>query len=192
MSNKSSPLSSEMYHRIYAFAKKNIDAHLIAHTLKIPIKTVENILKKMAPSGIISPGKIAAPEGNESKKFAANDLNTEEDFLDLFLFPKTRFSLIDISGMLTKRNIVKLAADLRKFSKIESKAIAIRLAEVKEIDNEGFEGIIAFHNDLKTVGRFSAILDPSPTVDDFILSHGHDKKIPVFGTESAFEAKAFK
>ncbi len=192
MSNKSSPLSSEMYHRIYSFAKKNINAHMIAHTLKIPVKTVENILKKMLDSGQFPHKKNIEKELIEPSDDKISNPGVADNFLDIFLFPKTRFSLIDISGMATKKNLAKLSADLRKFYSLESKAIAIRLAEVTEIDEDGFAAIIGFHNDLKAVGRISAILDPSPVVDEFILSNGHEKKIPVFGTESAFETHAFR
>ena len=193
MTHKSSHLPQETYHRIYWYAKRNVDQGIIAHTLQLPLKTVEHIVERFMNAD----RTIAEKHGSRSPAHVTNAVfehtrPSDEDFLDIFMFVKTRYAVMDMSGMVTKKNIDKLAAELNKMESSELKAVAISLADVKQIDDDGLGALIALHDKFNKTGRFIAILDPSPAADAFILAKGADTKIPVFGTETAFESHAFR
>jgi anti-anti-sigma regulatory factor len=195
MTHKSYHVSQETYHRIYWFAKRNVAAEVIAHTLKLPLKTVQHIIERFSSTDHADPVHhtpepiIPAQQNNPADGSASG---SDEDFLDVFLFIKTRYAIMDISGMVTKKNIYKLNTEIHKLENSDLKAVALRLTDVKDIDSEGLSAIVALHGTFKKAGRYTAILDPSPMADDFILSLGVEKKIPVYGTETAFEAHAFR
>jgi anti-anti-sigma regulatory factor len=136
------------------------------------------------------PHTVATQGGGTHNAAAAS--GADEDFLDVFLFTKTRYAIVDISGMVTKKNIHKLQVEIHKIESSDLKAVALSLTDVKEIDDDGLASLVALHDYFKKAGRYTAILDPSPVADAFILSRGADKKIPVYGTETAFEAHAFR
>jgi anti-anti-sigma regulatory factor len=190
MSHKSSHLPQEIYHRIYWYAKRNVDPHVIAHTLRLPLKTVEHIIDRFSaadqPKDMPHAHAFSRQAGHEHAPAS------EEDFLDIFLFVKTRYAVMDISGMVTKRNIHKLIAELHKLRSSDLKAVAISLTDVKQLDEDGLGALIILLDDFKKMGRYTAILDPSPVADAFIAEHDLEKKLPVFGTETAFESHAFR
>jgi ABC-type transporter Mla MlaB component len=193
MTHKSSHLPQETYHRIYWYAKRNVDPGIIAHTLQLPLKTIEHIVERFKTAD----RKIAGKHGSEPAVHIPNAVfekaqPADEDFLDIFMFVKTRYAVMDMSGMVTKKNINRLVAELGKLESSELKAVAISLADVKQIDDDGLGALIALHEKFSKTGRFVAILDPSPAADAFILERAADKKIPVFGTETAFESHAFR
>ena len=193
MAHKSSYLQRETYHRIYWYAKRNVAPGIIAHTLQLPLKTVQHIVERF----LTTDGKIAGEHGNEPPAHETNAVfehaqQSDEDFLDIFMFVKTRYAVMDISGMVTKKNTHALAAELDKLESSGLKAVAISMADVKQLDNDGLGALIALHDKFSKTGRFIAILDPSPAAAAFILAQGADAKIPVFGTETAFESHAFR
>jgi anti-anti-sigma regulatory factor len=98
---------------------------------------------------------------------------------------------MDLSGMITAGNREKLRDELQKLAGGDWKAVALRMTDVKAVDDEGFSVLTSFLADLAGAGRFCAVLDPSAAADAFLASRGLDKSIRVFGTESAFEEKAF-
>jgi ABC-type transporter Mla MlaB component len=195
MSHKSSHLPQEIYHRIYWYAKRNVDPHVIAHTLKLPLKTVEHILERFSATERSETGPHApAAHTHTFAKNAGHELTpaSEEDFLDIFLFVKTRYTVMDISGMMTKGNMHKLTAELHKLRSSDLKAVAIRLADLRQLDEDGLAALIVFHDDFKKMGRYIAVLDPSLEAETFIAEHDPEKKLPLFGTETAFESHAFR
>jgi anti-anti-sigma regulatory factor len=187
MTHKSSHLQQEIYHRIYWYAKRNVDPHVIAHTLKIPLKTVEHIIERLSTS---TPHD--APTDASTLHGHATDAGSDDDFLDIFLFVKTRYAIMDISGMVTKKNLHKLTTEFHKLRNSDLKAVAISMTDVQQLDGDGLAALIALSNDLRKMGRYSAVLDPSPAADAFIAEHDPGKNLPVFGTETAFEAHAFR
>jgi anti-anti-sigma regulatory factor len=199
MTHKSSHLSQEIYHRIYWYAKRNVDLHVIAHTLQLPFKTVEHIVGRFFSTDRMISGKHGSEpysdvsaDTDATRAVFEHSRSVDEDFLDIFMFMKTRYAVMDVSGMVTKKNINKLAAELEKLEDSDLKAVAISLADVKQVDKDGLGALISLYEKFSKAGRVIAILDPSPAADAFILACGADKKIPVFGTETAFESHAFR
>jgi ABC-type transporter Mla MlaB component len=186
-----SQIPQEIYHRIYWYAKRNVDSRLIAHALNLPLKTVEHLLEKMSSADHIQPPPEEPSNKENTHQKQPHSQPRPSDFLDVFTFVKTRYTVIDISGMATSANIDKLHAELKKLLASDWKAVALRMTDVKEIDEEGFNAICTFYEAYSKMRRYTAILDPSPKVDSLLALHKLDKKIPVFGTESAFEEKAF-
>ena len=191
MSQKSSILSQDIYHRIYCYAKRNVAPLLIAHTLNLPVKTVENIVEKLAANKQLQPLQKTS-EKSKSPDVVIGTTADDEQFLDVFIFAKTRHLVLDISGTLDKHNLQKLSDEVTKLKSSELRAIAIKLTDIKMIDEDGFAALLSMHLEFKKMGKFTAILDPSPEADAFLQKSGNEKKIPIFGTESAFEAKAFR
>jgi anti-anti-sigma regulatory factor len=66
------------------------------------------------------------------------------------------------------------------------------MSNVKAIDETGFSTMLTFYEQFTAKGRYSAILDPSPETESFIKENELESKIPVFGTEKAFEENALK
>jgi anti-anti-sigma regulatory factor len=188
MTHKSSHLPREIYHRIYWYAKRNVDPRVIAHTLRLPLKTVEHIVDRFSDAPTAAPPLHMHATGAGDEPAAGDG----DDFLDIFLFVKTRYAVMDISGMVTKRNIHKLTAEFLKLRTSDLKAVALSMTDVRQLDGDGLAALIALSGDLKKMGRYSAVLDPSPAADAFIAEHDPGKKLQIFGTEIAFEAHAFR
>jgi anti-anti-sigma regulatory factor len=188
MTHKSYNFPKEIYHRIHWYAKRNVDPQTIANTLKIPLKAVKTFLEK-----------LSLEEQNFEKKNFQTNIKAQssfkkdeiKDFLDIFRYEKTRYAVIDIGGMLTEKNIEKLNQELTKLLTTNFKAIALKMSDVMMIDEKGFNAICAFCEAFSKTNRFAAILDPSLEVEKFLEKFGQQSKIYIFGTESAFEQKAF-
>ncbi len=184
-------LPQEIYHRIYWHAKRGIDPRVIAHTLKLPVRSVERIIAKLTSAPMEKTVKADEPE----TRAATGQLSSArpfEEFLDIFTFSKTRYTVIDFSGMIIKANVDKLDAEFKKLLASDLKAVALRMTDVKGIDPDGFASVVAFHEAFVKLHRHTAILDPSPEADAFLIAHDSGKKIPIFGTETAFEEKSFR
>jgi anti-anti-sigma regulatory factor len=185
-------MPQDIYHRIYWYAKRNVDPHVIAHTLKIPLKSVERLIEKLssAESLKLLPQQ---PELDAIEGAKPDDSQPKaQDFLDMFVFAKTRYTVIDFSGMVTTANADKLNAEIKMLLSSDWKTIALRMADVTEIDDYGFKAIVGFYNAFVNMRHHTAILDPSPEVDKFLETHNQTAKVPVFGTESAFEEHSFR
>jgi len=185
-------MPQDIYHRIYWYAKRNVDPHVIAHTLKIPLKSVERLIEKLSSAESFK-SLPHQPELDAVEGAKPDDSQPKaQDFLDMFVFAKTRYTVIDFSGMVTAANADKLNAEIKMLLSSDWKTIALRMADVKEIDDYGFKAIVGFYNAFVNMRRHTAILDPSPELDKFLEIHNQTAKVPVFGTESAFEEHSFR
>jgi len=179
-------LSQEMYHRIYRLAKRKLDPALIAATLNLPLDTIQNIIDRLS---------TARDRPNGLKNHAAGEKPAEapeEAFIDTMMDFKTHYAIMDISGMLTAPNAALLAHKLGQMMSSHHKTLALRLLHVRDIDAQGAQALIDFHAAFHAKGRYSAILDPSIKIENKLAELGIDGKIPIFGTEIAFEEHALK
>ena len=170
---------------MYWYAKRNVDPARIAAALNLPIKTVQHLIDIL--------GEEKKPDGAKHLKkqlpFAA-EASSADDFLDLFAFTKTRYTVVDISGSIVKQYLPKLRELLLKVGIADRKPFALKMTDVALIDESGIAAIKTLYTGFKHQGRYCAILDPSPAVESVIKQHGLDTIIPIFGTEIAFEEKA--
>jgi anti-anti-sigma factor len=182
----SQQLPNEIYHRLYWYMKRNVDPVRIAAALNLPLKTVHNFITRLkTEKGLVSTRRPPAPERSKP-------ISTEEmDFLDIFVFSKTRHSIFDIRGSIDKKNAGKLREMLLKTKSSHRNPIALKMTDVQHIDNSGAETILSLSTEFKQMGRYFAILDPSPDIEPLLKQYGIDAKIPIFGTEIAFEEHAF-
>jgi hypothetical protein len=187
MQHKFNDLPMHMYHRIYRFARRGVDVDRIAATLHLPIRTVQRVLERFAHAkshaDVENLGVFA-----EAERSVDIDTGT---FLDIYIVPKVRYVVADLSGSIIADHCDKLNAELDNLAKSQWKVIALLMRDVLAIDVPGSEAILTFHNGLAERGRYVAILDPSPRLETFIAKHELDTKIPVFGTEKTFEDEAF-
>jgi anti-anti-sigma factor len=188
MQQKYSQLPKEIYHRLYWYIKKNVDPIRIAAALNLPLKTVQHFAERLKTGKDVAELKEFEKEADMPAKFQ----ELQSDFLDIFVFSKTRYSVIDISGSLDIKNVPKFKEELRKINPSHRTPMAFKLTGMQYIDNEGIEALLAAYVGFKQMGRYSAILDPSPTIEPMIKQHNLEDKIPIFGTELAFEEHAFR
>jgi anti-anti-sigma factor len=188
MHQKSSQLPKEIYHRLYWYIKKNVEPMRIAAALNLPLKTVQHFVERLKT------GKDVAEltEFEKEAEMPAKFQELQGDFLDIFVFSKTRYSVIDISGSLAKKNVQKFKEELRKINSSHRNPLAFKLTGVHNVDNEGIEALLTAYAGFKQMGRYCAILDPNPVVEQVIKQHKLEDKIPIFGTELAFEEHAFR
>jgi ABC-type transporter Mla MlaB component len=187
-------ISWEIYHRIYRFAVKNVDAQSIASTLNLPIKTVSNILERFHNAGKSSPTETEAPSPKKSRPKANAEIENQPEglsFLDVYLLSKARYAILDLSGMVTSDHLDKLQKELNHLASSSWKAVALLMADVVAIDDMAMAEIIKFQSDFHGRGRYVGLLNPSPAIEPFIEKNKIDEKIPIFGTEKVFEENAF-
>jgi anti-anti-sigma factor len=188
MHNKQSQLPQDIYHRLYWYAQRNVDPKRIAGALNLPIKTVMHLIDKLKSEKQI-------PDNETPKDQKAREGAREADkscYVDVFMFAKTRYTIIDISGNIDKNNTQKMREELIKLVGADRKPLALKMADVWSIDESGIMAIKTLYTGIKHQGRYCAILDPSPAMEEGIKKFGLDETIPVFGTEIAFEEHAFR
>lgn len=112
-------------------------------------------------------------------------------FLDVFVFSKTRYTVIDINGFVCKETLAKFKEEFKKIAGAGWMPLALRMADVQAVDTVAIDALLSLHNEFKKNGRYMAILDPSPGLEPVFKQHDLDVKIPIFGTERAFEESAF-
>ncbi len=181
MQNRSGELSLEMYHRIYRMIKRNIEPKIIAATLNLPVKTVNNIafrIKQKDDSTITDSETIS----NE---------HSFSDYLDVYMYTKTRYAIIHLVGVLHRRNLYLLEKEIDKAFTAPWKATAIQLTDVQLIDSDSCNFILSSFTKFQGLGRFLAILDPSPQIEATLSEFKIENTVPIFGTERAFEDAAF-
>lgn len=183
MSSKSGELSQDIYRRIYRLGQQKVDPRIIAAALKLPFKTVSNVLERLSSIGTDSAGIVAV----EEKLVEEN----QDDLLSVFVFPKMRYAVMDLGGKLTGDNADILRRELQVQLDGLLKAVAVRLSDVTEIDSRTVDVLIWAKAAFTAKGRFVGLLDPAPAIEKQILKFELDEKIPIFGTESTFEEKAF-
>jgi anti-anti-sigma factor len=176
-------LSEDMYRRIYRLIKRQIDPRAIANTLNIPLRTVESIINRY--------GKTSIEDLSSEETSLDSDNNTEKGFLDIYNYPKTRYSIIQIVGTLTKEHIDQFNDELEKTSTTAIKALAIRMSDISSIDSDGAQVLLKYFERFQTYGKFFALLDPSPELESSLNTLKIAETIPIFGTERAFEEAAF-
>jgi len=188
MPHKSSQLPPDLYHRLYWYAKRNVDPIRIAATLNLPEKTVHRFIDSFkAGKDVVLP--------RSSREVTAQSSHTpvkKGDFLDIFIFYKTRYSVVDISGSIDKQHAGKLTEVLHKIVSSYRNPLALKMTDVQYIDSTGAETIVSLHAEFKQMGRYCAILDPSAAIEPALKQYGIDKKMLIFGTELGFEGHAFK
>ena len=187
MQKSKTDLPWDIYHRIYRLAAQKVDAQRIAATLNLPLKTVQGVLNKLASDKKRMPGDGYNPRNATEHQSAQDD----GSFLDVYVYQKTRYTIVDFSGMLTSDHIPKISSELTRLSQSGAKTIALLLAEVKSVDEAAMELIVDFCKSHASKGRFIALLDPSMEIEPFIEKNKIEEIIPIFGTEKMFEEKAF-
>lgn len=186
MAHNSSQLPKDTYHRLYWYAKRNVDPHRIAAALNLSYKTVTHLIKRLRSETISGPAPAQKSADSPKHKQSKETL-----FLDIFIFAKTRYTVIDINGYICKETVPKLNEEFKKIAGSGRLPLALRMADVQNIDSAGIEALVSMYGDFKKNGRYMAILDPSPDLDSVFKHHDLDKTIPIFGTERAFEENAF-
>jgi anti-anti-sigma factor len=175
-------LSEEMYRRIYRLIKRQIDPRVIANTLNIPLRTVESIINRYGKTSIEDLASDTALDSGDT---------AEKGFLDIYNYPKTRYSIIQIVGTLTKEHIDQFNDELEKTSTTAIKALAIRMSDISSIDSNGAGVLLKYFERFQTYGKYFALLDPSPELESALNDLKIAEAIPIFGTERAFEEAAF-
>lgn len=178
-------ISIDIYHRIYRMAAKRIPSDQIAFTLDLPINVIKNIVDRFFQPSIETPN-------NDEKKVPKEYKSEKQSYLDIYILQRLRFSIIDLNGMVTEDHITHLQEELNKILKSNLKMIAIRMANVKTINEAGLSTILSFFREFLNKGRYAAILDPSKEIETLLIEKEVEKEMPVFGTEKAFEENALK
>ena len=182
----SSELSEEMYHRLYRLAKRQVSPKLIAAALNIPVRTVQTVLNRMEQGrNDLSSEKIIEIINDPEEKSLAT-----ESFLDIYFYPKTRYAVLELVGILDSETFEKFNAELQRVTASSWKAVALKFTDVSVIDELSSKQILSFSKDLLAHGRYVAILDPAPAIEPLLIEFGLDPAIPIFGTERAFDDKA--
>jgi anti-anti-sigma regulatory factor len=177
-------LSEDMYHRVYRLMNRDTDPRLIAAALDLPLRTVLNVIARLRKNQLVEPvvpGKLA----EEKNKTATGS------FLDIYFLTKTRYTVLQLVGHCIREQAPVLEIELHKAQSSAWKTIAVRMTDVIAMDEWCVKRLIEFCATLKAHERYVAILDPSPVIEQVIVQAGIEGKIPVFGTEHAFEEVAF-
>jgi len=182
--NKQPELSEEMYRRIYRLIKRQVDPKVIANTVNIPLRTVESILSRFEKNA-----------GNEFDFDTESDSGTvqsnETSFLDIYMYTKTRYAILQIVGTLTSEYLVQFTEELEKAYNSSLKALAVRLSDITSIDEAAGIILCKYNEKFLAYGKYFALLDPSPQLEAHLVEFKIDQAIPIFGTERAFEDAAF-
>jgi anti-anti-sigma regulatory factor len=177
-------VSEDMYHRVYRLMMRDTDPRLIAAALHLPLRTVLNVIGRLKKNQLIEPGA-----GRSSTADAGN--TGPASFLDIYFLAKTRYGLLQLVGCIVKEHAGALEKELQNVRESAWKAVAIRLTDVTVMDETGASLLLDLCETLKLRERFIALLDPSPEIEQSIARYGFGEKVPVFGTERAFEEEAF-
>lgn len=178
-------ISEEMYHRLYRLMKRKIAPKVIAHTLNLPLRTVEHIINRMEKAGN---EKLKLNKATIQKSQKPDD----EKYLDIYFYTKTRYSILQLVGALTKPYCERFEKELQKVLMSSWKAIALEMSDLSLIEEPCSDLIISYYPKFQEKDKFLAILDPSPAIDSQLIELKLEDHIPVFGTELAFEESAFK
>jgi anti-anti-sigma regulatory factor len=189
MHHKASQVPQETYHRLYWYAQRNVDPHKIAATLNLSLKTVQHLLDRLKSEKTGPTAGVAKSEPDEPDNTLA--ASNSAPFLDLFVFSKTRYTIIDLNGCVCKETVEKFKDEIIKIAGAGWIPLALRMADALHVDASGIEAIFSLFGDFKKNGRYLAILDPSPGLEPIFKHYDIESKIPIFGTERAFEDHAF-
>ena len=183
MNKKNREISQEMYHRIYRLSKKNASVHSIAATLRLPVRTVMGVLNRLERMD-------AKTDSDNSSQDSTLDTQ-DSQYLDIYVYPKTRFAVVDLVGTLSESHSTHLQNELEKVVVSSWKAVAIRMHDVTELSETAGTILLTIKNSFDALGKYFALLDPASAIESDLIKFELEEKIPIFGTERAFEEKAF-
>ncbi len=169
-------LSDEIYRRLYRLIKRGVEPRRIAATLELPIKTVQNIIFRLEQGW----------NGSDSGSHEDHD-----DYLDAYLLTKTRHTVLQLVGKAVSSTLNSLQTEIAKLENCNSRAMAIKISDVTQIDEPASKELIEFKKRMDQAGRYVALLDPPQELEPALLELKLEESIPVFGTETAFEERAF-
>lgn len=182
--DKKRDLSEEIYHRIYRLIKRGLSPQTIAATLQLPIRTILSVVNRL--------DKSSSPANNTTVLVQEqHETQHESEFLDLYFYPKTRYAIIQLVGTLTETYTPLLENELEKTLELSWKALAIRMSDVLVLCESACNIIAASKDRFTSLGRYLALLDPSPSIETALTTFHLEGIIPIFGTERAFEDAAF-
>jgi anti-anti-sigma regulatory factor len=176
-------LPENIYHRVYQLVKRNIDLRIIAATLNLPLRTVLNVIARIEKSGL-----------SEKQGFASIDEDSIKPkvtpFLDNYLVPRNRYSILQLVGFITTDTRAKLEQELLVVKLSSWKILAIQLSEITNLDVTGANILLDFCMEMKSRDRYIAILDPPMDIEAVLSELQFESKVPIFGTKWAFEEEA--
>lgn len=176
-------ISEDLYHRVYRLVKRKLSPHSIAATLNLPLRTILGVINKIErPDDISSDTSLAQNSA---------DVPHLQEFLDIYFYPKTRYAILDLVGVLSDANSEKLRAELDKVVASSWKAVAVRMSDVTGITESVCSILVDCKDRFTLLGRYFAILDPAPSIEQNLMKYNIENAIPIFGTESAFEDAAY-
>ncbi len=185
MTPKSTDLSDDIYRRIYRLAVRGKRVAVIAAGLGLPLRTVQDIVRKLFPSrktGTLPPhGTPPSPDRAEKTD------SGEAGYVDLFVVPRGGYTILDLSGSATRANQESLESQLKRIAPSPScRGLAVKLTDLADLDETGAEVLMKFAEQALSHGGRAAFLDPPAKVERVLQSVLHDGAMPIFGTESAF------
>jgi anti-anti-sigma regulatory factor len=183
---QSKEVSEEIYHRIYRLIKKRHSAHTIAATLHLPLRTVLGVINRLERTE----ATMASHTADNTPKDTP-DGSSESNYLDIYFYPKTRYAILDLVGVLSEENTTQLKTEIQKALDSSWKAVAIRMSHVQVLSEAAAGIILASKDDFTALGRFMGLLDPAPAIEETLTITHLEDSIPIFGTERAFEDTAF-
>jgi len=183
MNKKGREISQEMYHRIYRLSKKNVSIHSIAATLRLPLRTVMGVVNRLDRPD--TKAEKENPSGNKT------DTADDSEFLDIYFYPKTRYAVVDLVGMVSEEHTHHLQTELEKVVASSWKAVAVRMHDVTMLSETAGKVLLTVKGSFDALGRYFALLDPAPSIESDLIKFELETKIPIFGTERAFEETAF-
>jgi anti-anti-sigma regulatory factor len=184
MHHSHAELSEQIYRRIYRLHHQKVDTRIIAAALNLPLVTVHNVVTRLH-------GEKHAPKSSAHEPARTASKARHLDEIVAFTFSKVRYAVVDVSGPITGKNCEHLQRELNNLLTAEFRAVAILLTEASDLDETGVKAILDFQTSFSGRGRYVALLDPSPDIEPVITAMHLDEKIPIFGTEHAFEEAAF-
>ena len=182
--NRPAEISEDIYHRIYRLYKRKISNHTIAATLHLPVRTVISVTNRLDRAE-------TTQTQSDNDKTTHTDSVPNNEYLDIYFYPKTRYAILDLVGILSDHYTEQLKSEIEKALSSSWKAVAIRMSDVQDISEAAATELLDGSKKFSALGRFFAILDPSPEIESAISTFQLESAIPVFGTERAFEDAAF-
>lgn len=177
-------ISEQIYRRIYRLHHQKVDPRMIAAAMNLPLITVHNVLDRLR-------GEKHVPKSPVHEAAKSSSKARHLDEIVAFTFSKVRYAVVDVSGPITGKNCEHLQRELNNLLTSEFRVVAILLTEASGLDDIGVKAILDFQTSFSGRGRYVALLDPSPDIEPVIASMHLEEKIPVFGSERAFEDAAF-
>ncbi|MBN1576146.1 MAG: anti-sigma factor antagonist [Chitinispirillaceae bacterium] len=175
--------SDEIYHRIYRLIKRQISPHIIAATLHLPLRTILGVINRLERTESLLEHQQPYPGDAET--------SNSSEFLDIYFYPKTRYAILDLVGSLSDSYTGLLQDEIQKTLALKWKAVAIKMSAIHFLCETAAGVLLSSKDTFATLGRYLALLDPSPEIESALGTYNIENEIPIFGTERAFEEAAF-